>query len=108
MERPLKFAAAHKPPLPEVVELREPIEKGGNYVTMLVFFNISPIVSSYQLYLGDVLPLKINYEMSHIDSVDGRNYVFRKFYNGLNFWSFGGIGSEKRKRRRFLTQRQTC
>ena len=64
MERPLKFAAAHKPPLPEVVELREPIEKGGNYVTKLVFF-FQYKSYSYQLYLGDVLPLKINYEMSH-------------------------------------------
>ena len=27
VERPLKFAAAHNPPLPEVVELREPIKK---------------------------------------------------------------------------------
>ena len=29
VERPLKFAAAHNPPLPEVVELREPIKKGN-------------------------------------------------------------------------------
>ena len=29
VERPLKFAAAHNPPLPEVVELREPLKKGN-------------------------------------------------------------------------------